>query len=161
MEFEKSQLDWRTDTFNTYVHRDFRSSRGFSSITLFSCLGFFSCRNENYFANVMTLLVNLLWQPLDGMWNQLSAKAGAKHMESNSGKKASRVLEYTKLTMRQQHALVAKEANSSWARSVSGSWSGEVILPTHSDLARPHLQRCGQSQAPQHKTDVGSQEQVQ
>jgi len=73
------------------------------------------------------------------------------------------VLVGDKLTMSQQHSLVAKKANGILGgikRSVA-SRAREVLLPLCSALLRPHLQCCAQCWAPQFKKDEELLERVQ
>ena len=74
---------------------------------------------------------------------------GANFLETNPADGDLGVLEDSKLTMSQQHILVAKAANSilSYFKSVA-SRLREVILPFCSALVRPHLEYCVQFRFP-------------
>ncbi|PKU39421.1 hypothetical protein llap_10275 [Limosa lapponica baueri] len=88
---------------------------------------------------------------------------GADLLESHSVGRDLGLLAENELTMRQQCALVAKEANSllKCIKKSMASRSREVIFPLYSDLVRPHLEYCVQFWALQFKKDRELLETVQ
>ncbi|GAB0185381.1 hypothetical protein GRJ2_001003400 [Grus japonensis] len=85
-----------------------------------------------------------------------SYRLGGEWIESSPEEKDLGVLMDEKLNMSQQCALAAQKANHVLGcikSSVTGG-SGEVILPLHSALVRPHLEHCVQFSGFQHKKDL-------
>lgn len=154
--FEKPQLNRCTDTFNTYVHRVKKNHWGFNNITL-----------SGWFFWVFFLLQwKLFWQCLHSATEPAVAASGWHQIKSDGINFQHRLGRNTwKGTLQKRpegrggHQV---DHEAAWARSASsGSQFGEVMLPHHSELGKPHLHCWVQSQAPQHKTDVDLQEQVQ
>ena len=83
---------------------------------------------------------------------------GTDLLGSGVGERDLGVLVYSKMTMSQHCALVAKKTNGilrCTTRDVV-SRSREVLLPHCSALVRPHLEYCIQFWAPQFKKDQGT-----
>jgi len=88
---------------------------------------------------------------------------GDTQLESSFAEKNQRILGDTKLTVRQQYALGAKESNGilGCIRQSIASRSREVILPLYSSLVRPHLDYCVQFWVPPCKRNMDILERVQ